>query len=180
MDAPRSYPPLLARFWRWLALGVDISCSQKPQRTRSCTEEAWLFYLYPTLLRMGHRQAVGYDRVCCGIEGHADVGPWDFKVRALLLGEAVAPIYDAVVTRVNGGLEHGTRNFAAERVNEVASALSGVATREHRTAVLELNLQADCFGSMKNRAIRHRALDGRGERSYGRDVARPLSCQGTG
>src|ERR1700758_5433123 len=69
------------------------------------------------------------------VECHADVRTWNLHVLIRIHRHAIAPIHDAVLLGVDRGLHHRTGNFAAEIVQEVASATSGVAVRQDSRAV---------------------------------------------
>ena len=81
-------------------------------------------------------EAPGDDGVRRRIKRHSDVRARNFKIGLRIPGHAIPPIYDAVVARVNCGLEHGVRNIALQQINKIAGATPSVAGWQYATAML--------------------------------------------
>jgi len=95
-------------------------------------------------------------------------------------GHAIPPVDDAILTRVNRGLEHRLRDFATKGTEKIARTASGVAVGEDSAAVLLKDPEADRFGSVENGSIRNGAANGRRQGDHGSHVPRPLARDGTG
>src|SRR5690348_17756966 len=74
-----------------------------------------------------HGEALGDERVRQGIEGHSDVSSRNLKIDFRIPGYAIAPVHEAIVAGVDGGLQYRLWNSAPQRVDEIAGASAGVA-----------------------------------------------------
>ena len=88
---------------------------------------------------------------------------------------AIAPVDDAVIARVNRGLNHGVRNVAPQRIHKIAGAATGVAVGQHPSAVLLQDALANGFGSMENSLTGGGTANGRGKRDDRSHIPRPLA-----
>jgi pyruvate/2-oxoacid:ferredoxin oxidoreductase beta subunit len=75
--------------------------------------------------------------------------PFRYACRSLKVGfgipgSAIAPVDDAVIARVNRGLNHGVRNVAPQRINKIACAAFRVQMRKGYIKDEPLNVIAFC------------------------------------
>ena len=120
-------------------------------------------------------QSLGHNCVGRRVKCHSDMSSRNFHVNIRVHRHAIAPIHDAVVTCINGGLDYRLRNLTPERVQKIARALSGVAIGKYPATVLFEDPEPNRFCRAKNSPIGNRAADGRSKRSYRSYVFRPLA-----
>ncbi len=129
---------------------------------------------------MSSGETFGNNRVCCRIERHSDVSARDFHIFFWISGHAIAPIDNAILARINRGLEHGVRDLAAERSQKTARAASGITTGKHIATMFLKDLETDGIRSVEHCSIGHCASKGRAERDYRSYLFRTLPCDRTG
>src|ERR1700758_3729675 len=128
---------------------------------------------------MSLRETLRNDCVSQRIKRHSDVSSGNFKVDFRILCHAIAPVNNAVMARINRGLEHGVRNVAPEAVHKTASAAPRIAAGQHSPTMLLEDSLANSFGGVQNRTVRYRAPKGRSEGDDRSDLFRPLACDGS-
>ncbi len=97
-------------------------------------------------LRSG--QSLGHNRVSPGIESHPDVSAGNLDVFFRVHGHAIAPIDDAILARINRGLEHRVGNLAVKRTQKITGAASGIAIGQNALSVLLENAKTNSFGDV--------------------------------
>src|SRR5271166_1255581 len=107
------------------------------------------------------------------------MGAWNFHVHLRVHSPTVAPVHDAIVARIDGGFNHRSRNFVAERIEEIAGALSRITVGQDAAAVLVQDAKAYRLGRPENGPICYRAPDGGGQSGQGCHILRPLTRQRT-
>lgn len=128
---------------------------------------------------MGLRKTLRNYCVSQRIERHPDVSSGNFKVDFRILRHAIAPVDNAVMARVNRGLEHRVRNVTPKAVNKAAGAATCIAIGQNSRTVLVEDSLANSFGGVQDRAIRHGAAKRRSESDDRSDLFRPLACDGS-
>src|SRR4051812_17462847 len=101
---------------------------------------------------------------------------WDLEVAVFVAGSAILPIHDSVVLRVDSCLLNGIRNVAAQVVQELTGAASGVARRQNIRSVLIQDMFAHRFRRPKYRWMHNVPTERRTKRDHRRDILRPLRC----
>ena len=125
-------------------------------------------------------QTGGNDGIHRRIEGQPDVRARNPEV---CLGRPVlpiAPVHNPVRLRVDRSFCHRGGHRAAERLQEIASAVPRVAIGKHSRAVFRQDAASNHLGRAQNAGMGHGTAKGRSQRDYGSHVGGPLGCERAG
>src|SRR5665811_954621 len=103
----------------------------------------------------------------------------DFKVRVEVSGQAITPVHDAIVARVDGSLQHRFRNAAAKGIKKVTGTTTGVAGRHHGFAAFLQNPFAHRVRSLQHGAMHDGTAEWRSQGDYRCHIVGPLASGGT-
>ena len=104
-----------------------------------------------------HCQASGNHRVRRRIKRQPDVRTRHFEIASFESREAKVPIHNAIITRVNRGLQHFIRNISTQRVEKVTRTPRRVAGGHHLRAMLPQDMAAHRVGRAQYSFVRHGA-----------------------
>src|SRR5664279_455165 len=126
------------------------------------------------------RQTIRNDGICGRVERETDVGSGNFEIGVGISSQTITPVHDAVVTGVDGRLQHGFRNVAAKGIEEVAGTSTGVAGGQDSRAMFLQDVLAHGFGCLQHGAMGDGAVKWRSQSDDGRHIIRSLTRDRTG
>ena len=80
-------------------------------------------------------------------------GDWEVGFGAVCL--AISPVNDSVALAVHSGFCYRRRHRVPQLIQEIASAVPGVAVRKHAAAVFYPDTTSNNFGRMQDAAVGH-------------------------
>src|SRR5579871_3378207 len=164
---------------------VQKRCSawKSPGEARNCwrrmTARCWRWRVATLPGSLRQRQALGHNRICRWIKRHADVGARNFEINLGIFGAAIPPVDNAIVARVDGGLQGRLRNFAFQRIHKIAGAAPGVAVGQDALSMLLLDALANRVRRMQHCGTGCGTPNRRGQRNHGSNVFGALAGNGS-